>query len=111
MENFQFAGLAIILLGAVPCYLLAQHIEKHKHWGLFAGWDPSKISDEDAYGTQLCKGIRGFSIAFGLGGTLLFLNLARGELMIAGVVILSALPMFYYIGIAKSLYGKRPPGK
>ena len=109
MEELQFAGLAIIFLGAVPCYLLAQHIEKNKHWSLFSGWDPSKIADEDAYGEQLCKGLRGFSIAFGFGGALLLFNLASGELMIAAIVILPALPMLYYMKNAKSSYGKNPP--
>ena len=111
MEEFQFAGLALILLGALPIYLLARHIERHKHWSLFAGWDPSKIEDEDAYGMQLCKGMKGFSILFGIGGALLFFDLAGGELLLVAVAILPAVPLFYQIRRAKSLYGKKPPGE
>ena len=109
MEEFQFAGLALVLLGALPIYLLARHIEKHKHWSLFAGWDPSKISDQDAYGMHLCRALKAFSVLFGLGGAMLFFGIASGELMLFAVVILPVLPLFYQMSRAKALYGKKPP--
>ena len=92
MSELQIAGIAIVVLGAVPCYLLARYIENRKHYSLFAGWDPSRISDEDAYGKLLCKGLKGFSFVMGLCGILVFSALINGELSITSALVLPAVP-------------------
>lgn len=106
MGEFLIAGLLVILVGSLPCYLLANHIEKNKHYSLFSGWDPSKITDEDAYAKLLCKGLRMFSLLFGLGGILFMLNIVRQEIVILFLVVIPLIPMLYYMAKAKREYGK-----
>ncbi len=106
MTELQIVGLVILLSGALPFYLLAVYIEKGKHYSLFAGWNPSKISDEDAYGAMLCKGLRGFSIVMGLGCVAVFFNLTGVIFFVVSIVILPAIPLFYYILKAKKFFGK-----
>ena len=53
MSEIQFAGLSLVFLGGLPAFLLANYIEKNKHYSLFSGWDTSRISDEDACGKMM----------------------------------------------------------
>ena len=106
MSEFQVAGLLMIVTGSIPIYLLANHIEKEKHYSLFTGWDPAKITDEDACGKILCKGLRSFSVALAVLGLAIFFNMVRGELFVVAGIAVTLAPMLFYILRAKNLYGK-----
>lgn len=104
MTEMQIAGLSIILAGALPCFLLANYIEKNKHYSLFSGWDPARISDEDACGKLMCTGIRAFALTMGLGGVFLFLTQRGGDLRVFTVALLPVAPLLYYVFKARKLY-------
>ena len=104
MTEYQISGLALVLAGAIPCYLLAVYIEKHKHYSLFSGWDPSKISDQDACGKMMCKGIKAFSVVLGLGGVFIFLTRMGGDIVIIAITVSSLIPLMYYLLRARKLY-------
>lgn len=104
MTEIQVAGLSLVFAGALPCFLLANYIEKNKHYALFSGWDPSRISDEEACGKLMCTGLRAFALTMGLGGAFIFLTQLGGDLLIMAVALFSALPLAYYFLKARKLY-------
>ena len=104
MSEIQFAGLSLVFLGGLPAFLLANYIEKNKHYSLFSGWDPARISDEDACGKMMCHGLRVFAMVMGLGGaSMLVLNTGSNQFIVA-LVIFSAAPLLYYTFKARKLY-------
>ena len=82
MSELQLSGLLFLLIGALPSYLLTNYIDKGKHWTLFSGWDPSKIRDQNAYGSILCKGVRMFSLAFAVLGRLMMRGVDANDMLI-----------------------------
>ena len=106
MTDFEIAGLVIFMIGALPSYLLAEFIQRRRKYSLFAGWDPSKIKDEEAYAKTLCNGLRGFALVMALGCALLYFNVIGIVLFAAFVVVFPAVPLVHYILKAKRHYGK-----
>jgi len=104
MTGIQVAGLSFVFGVALPCFLLANYIEKNKHYALFSGWDPSRISDEDACGKLMCTGLRAFALTMGLVGVFIFLTQLGGDLLLMAVTLFSPVPLVYYILKARNLY-------
>lgn len=106
MSELEVASLITLLVGALPCYLLALYIEKRKHYSLFAGWDTSKISDENAYGGMLCTDLKSFSFVVALGYALTFFDVIGMVFFIACIIVLLIVPLVYYMLKVRKCYGK-----
>lgn len=104
MTEAQVAGLSLVFMAALPCFLLANYIGKSKHYSLFSGWDPARISDEDACGKLICAGLRAFALTMGLVGVFIFLTQLGGDLLLMAVTLFSPVPLVYYILKARKLY-------
>lgn len=106
MSESQIAGILLVLLAAIPCYLQAAQIEKHKSYAAFNNWNPARIADEEAYGKMLCKGLRSLALVLAALGILLALNFVSGIYFILAGIFMSVLPWYYYKRKAQHLYGK-----
>ena len=106
MSELQLSGLLFLLIGALPSYLLTNYIGKGKHWTLFSGWDPSKIRDQNAYGSMLRKGVRMFSLAFAVLGILMMLGVVANDMLILIGTFVCLAPLFFSMHRAKRLFGK-----
>lgn len=106
MNETQIAGVLLILIGAVPAFVRAVKIKKHKNYSAFSNWNPARISDADAYGRMLCKGYFSISIALAALGILMALNFVSNESVLLVGILFSVLPWYYYKEKAKRLYGK-----
>lgn len=103
MTEVQITGISL-LLTALSVYFLALYIEKTKHYSLFAGWDSSRISDIDACGKMMCKGLKVFALVMGLGGAFIFLTQTGGETAILVFTLVPLAPLLHYIFKARRLY-------
>ena len=106
MSELQLSGLLFILIGALPSYLLTNCIKKGKHWTLFSGWDSSKIREQDAYGSMLCKGVRTFTLAFAVLGILMMLGVVANDMLILMGTFVCLSPLFFSMHRAKRLFVK-----
>jgi len=103
MTEIQISGFTLFLT-AISIFMLAVYIEKKKHYTLFAGWDSSRISDHDACGKMMCRGLKLFSLVMGLSGGFIFFTQIGGEPFILATTVVSLIPLVFYIAKARKLY-------
>jgi len=95
MTTAFWISLFIISIGPLPCYLLANHILRHKHYTMLSGFDASRIVDQDAYAKAICQGVKGFAWVMAAVALLHGLNFIGPVLFTAAIVLLPLLPLFY----------------
>lgn len=106
MSEIQLGGLLLVLIGALPCFVQAVQIQKHKSYAAFNNWNPARIADEHAYGRMLCKGLISISFVLATLGMLMALNFINNLHGILAGLFISVLPWHYYKRKANRLYGK-----
>lgn len=104
MTTTLWIALVIIGLGALPCYLLANHILRHQHYSMLTGFDAGRIVDHEAYAKAICQGIKGFALVMAVVALLHGLNFIGPVLFTAGIVLLPLLPLFYGFSKARRYF-------
>lgn len=101
MTTTFWISLLIIAIGPVPCYLLANHILRHKNYSVLAGFDAERIQNHDAYAMAICRGVKGFAVVMAAVALLHGLNFIGPVLFTTGILLLPLLPLFYGFRQAK----------
>lgn len=101
MTTTFWISLLIITMGPLPCYLLANHILRHKNYSMLAGFAADRIKNQDAYAQAICRGIKGFALVMAAVTLLHGLNCLGPVLFTAGILLLPLLPLFYGFRQAK----------
>lgn len=104
MTELQFAATLVIVLGALPVYILAMWIERKKQYSLFAGWEPERISDQDACGRLYCKSLKWSAGALALICIPLFFNYDNALVLGISICVFPIIPLIWAMIYARKNY-------